>query len=98
MVQALFDENATSGAVGVNQLDAVVLGVAEVQVLQLDVQGDAIRPANFLRNDNGSVGSVHPSSFNLSRFTPIRPIHPTVQRIDDDVTRFVKIARNEDAP
>ncbi len=47
MIQAFLDEYASSRAVGVDQLDAVVLGVAEVQVLQLHVQGDAVRPANF---------------------------------------------------
>lgn len=71
------------GAVEVDHLDAVVVGVHPVEDPLGDVQTQAVGPQHrFTAQEHVPVGTVHPSPLDstplalLGVFLPVRPVHP----------------------
>lgn len=52
MVETFFDDHPSPGTVCVDHLDLVAFGIAEVQVLKVDVDRDAVGPADLIGNDD----------------------------------------------
>lgn len=78
------------GAVEVDHLDAVVVGVHPVEDALRDVQAESVGPQHrFAGQEHVSVGAVHPSPLDLAPLAllrvlfPVCPVHPPEEAIKE---------------
>ena len=68
------------GPVEIRGSDEVELGVDPEDALHDEVEGDAVRPAHGVGDDNGAVRAVHPGALDPGHLAPVRPEEPSIER------------------
>lgn len=82
----------TPGAVEVDHLDAVVVGIHPVEDALWDVQAESVWPQHrFAAQEDVSVGAIHPGPLNFAPLAllrvllPVGPIHPPGKSVEGAV-------------